>query len=129
MFKRLSGLFLVFGIVCLLSFGLKDQLANWKIDYRVVAGANALLLVLGIISLSLHTKALSNPNPNVFVRSVMLANVIKIFVLAAAAFIYINVAGKKAVSTNAVFVSLFLYIVYTWVEKRETIKMSKSQKN
>lgn len=128
MLKKFSGLFIVFGVVCLLSFGLKDQLANWKIDYRVVAGANTLLLILGIISLSLHAKAISNPNPNVFVRSVMVANVLKILGLATAAMIYISLAGK-ATSAKAVFVALFLYIVYTWIEKRETIRMSKSQKS
>ena len=127
MFKKLSGLFLVFGIVMLIAFVLKDQLAKWKIDYMVVAGANMLLLILGIISLSLHSRAITNPNPNVFVRSVMIANVLKILGLATAALIYISLA-KKSTSTNAVFVALFLYIVYTWIEKRETIRISKSQK-
>jgi hypothetical protein len=124
---KFNGLFIVFGIVTLLSFGLNDELANWKIDHRVVFGANALLLLLGIVSLSLHSKALASSNPNAFVRSVMLANILKLLGIAAAALIYITVAGKST-STNAVFVGLFLYIVYTWVEKRAAIKMSKSRK-
>lgn len=125
---KFSGLFIVFGIVCLLAFGLNTELTKWKIDYRVVAGANALLLILSIISLTLHTKALANPNPNVFVRSVMLANILKLLGIAAAALIYISVSGKNT-STNAVFVCLFLYVIYTWVEKRATIRLSKSKQN
>ncbi len=128
MFSKFSGLFIVFGVVTLLSFGLKDRLAAWEVDYRVVFGANLLLLVLGIISLLLHMRALTRPNPQVFVRSVMLANIIKLFSLAAAALIYISVSGK-ATSARAVFAGLFLYIVYTWVEKRATIQLSKSRKD
>lgn len=128
MFKRLSGLLLVFVLICLLAFFFKNELAKVKMDYRVILFANALLFVLSVFSLSIHTKALSNSNPNVFVRGVMIANVLKILGLAAAALIYISVAGK-ATSANAVFASLFLYIIYTWVEKRETIRMSKSRKN
>ena len=126
---KFSGLFLVFGIVTLLTFGLKNELMNWKIDYRVVFGANVLLLVLGMISLWLHSKALDNSNPNAFVRSVMLANILKLLGIAAAALIYISVAGKKDTSVNAVFAGLLLYIIYTWVEKRATIRLSKSRKN
>lgn len=125
---KFSGLLIVFGIVCLLAFGLNTELSRWKIDYRVVAGANALLLFLSILSLTLHAKALSNPNPNVFVRSVMLANILKLLGIAAAALIYISVSGKNT-STNAVFLSLFLYVIYTWVEKRATIRLSKSKQH
>jgi small-conductance mechanosensitive channel len=126
--KKFSGLFLVFGIVGLLCFSFKDQLNNWQIDYRVVFGANALLLFLGVVSLLLHIRALANPNPQAFIRSVMLANIIKILVLAISAFTYIQVAGK-ATSTRAVFAGLFLYIIYTWVEKRATIQLSRSKQN
>ncbi len=125
---KFSGLFLLFGIVCLLAFGLNTELSKWKIDYKVVAGANALLLLLSIISLTLHVKALANPNPNVFVRSVMLANILKLLGIAAAALIYISLSGKNT-STNAVFVCLFLYVIYTWVEKKATIRLTKSKQN
>jgi len=128
MAKRMRGLLLVFAIVTILAFVLKEQLAQIKIDYKVVAGANAILFALSIFSLFMHTRALENSNPNVFVRSVMIANVLKLIGLASAALIYISVAGTNT-SSNAVFVALFLYIVYTWVEKRETILMSKSRKN
>lgn len=126
--KKFGGLLIVFGVVMAICFAANKQLDNWKIDYRVVLGANALLFFLSVVSLTLHVKALSKPNPQAFIRSVMLANIIKILVLAIFAFIYIQAAGK-AVSSKAVFAGLFLYIIYTWVEKRATIQLSRSKQN
>lgn len=126
--RQFMSLVIVFIIISLVAFLLRTPLAGIKTDYRVILGANLLLFVLSLVSLVLHIRALSKPNPQVFIRSVMLANVLKLLGLAAAAFIYISVAGK-ATSTNAVFAGLFLYIVYTWVEKRATIRLSKSRKN
>ena len=127
MLSKLNGLFIVFGIVTLLSFGLRDQFTAWKIDYKVVLGANTLLFLIGIISLLLHIRALRNPNPQVFIRSIMIANILKILSLATAALMYIS-TSNKATNTRAVFAGLFLYIIYTWVEKRATIQLSKSKK-
>jgi len=126
-FNKFSGLVILFLLVSVIVVFGKDQLAGWKIDYRVVLGANILLFVLGVISLVLHIRALTKPNPQVFVRSVMLANILKLLGLAAAALIYITTA-RKATSANAVFAGLFLYIIYTWVEKRATISLSKTKK-
>lgn len=124
-FGGLVTLFLVVSAICIL---LKDRLDGWNTDYRVVLGANIILFLLGVLSLALHIRALAKPNPQVFIRSVMLANILKLLGLAAAALIYISVA-KKATSANAVFAGLFLYIVYTWVEKRATIALSKTRKS
>jgi hypothetical protein len=126
--RKFTGLVIVFIVVSLLAFFLKDQLGKIKVDYRVILGANTLLFLLGMISLLLHISALSKPNPQAFIRSVMLANILKILGLAIAAFIYITAAGRSA-STNAIFGGLFLYIVYTWIEKRATIQLSKSRDN
>lgn len=124
--NKFSGLVVLFVLILALCLFFKTQLASVKVDYRVVLGANLLLFLLGGLSLLLHIRALGKPNPQVFVRSVMLANIIKIFGVAAAALIYISLSGKQT-STNAVFAGMFLYIVYTWVEKRATIQLSKSK--
>lgn len=126
--KKFGGLLIVFGVVTAICFAANRQLDNWKIDYRVVLGANALLFFLSVVSLMLHIRALAKPNPQAFIRSVMLANIIKILVLAVSAFIYIQAAGKT-VSSKAVFAGLLLYIIYTWVEKRATIQLSRSKQN
>lgn len=126
--SKFSGLVILFLVVTAVSVFMKDKFSAWNIDYLVVLGANTLLFLLSVLSLVLHIRALTKPNPQVFVRTVMLANIIKLLGLAAAALIYISVA-KKSTSANAVFAGLFLYIVYTWVEKRATISLSKTRKS
>jgi hypothetical protein len=127
MFRNLSGLFIVFGVVSLLCVALKDQLAKWTIDYRAVLVGNVILLVLSAISVMLHLRAFSKSNPNVFVRSVMLSNILKIMGIVAASVIYTISVGKNT-AQNTIFTGLFLYVVYSWMEKKITMRLSKSRK-
>ena len=84
--RQLRGFLIVFIIVSVVAFFMRKQLADLRIDYTVVLAANTLLFLLGLISLGLHVKALKNTNPQAFIRSVMLANILKLFTLAAAAY-------------------------------------------
>lgn len=124
--RQFRGLVIIFVAVSLVAFLLKTPLENIKIDYKALLGANLLLFVLSAVSLLLHVKALANANPQAFIRSVMLANIIKLLCLAIAAFVYMNAVGKA--SANTIFAGLFLYIIYSWVEKRATIQLGKSKK-
>jgi hypothetical protein len=124
--KQLTGLLIVFTVVTAIAFFLKEKLAEFKVDYLVVLAANLLLFLLSIISIGLHARAVSNPNPQAFIRSIMLANILKVFTVAIVALIYI-LASKKNTSVNAIFVGLFLYIVYTWLEKRVTLKLNEKK--
>ena len=51
------------------------------------------------------------------VRGVMGSVVLKLFVLGTAAFLYLYAAGESK-SVNALFISMGLYLVYTWLEVR-----------
>jgi hypothetical protein len=127
MFRNFSGLFIVFGVVSLVCVALKDQLSKWTIDYRAVLVGNAILLVLSVVSVMLHARAFSKSNPNVFVRSVMLSNILKIMGIVAASVIYTISVGKST-AQNTIFAGLFLYVVYSWMEKKITMRLSKSRK-
>lgn len=127
-FKHFRGLLVLFIIVIALSLVFKDKLAEKKIDYLVVIGANAILFVLSMISLAMHAKAVNNKNPNAFVRSIMAANIIKLLGVAITAFIYIQASSKETRSVNAIFIGLGLYIIYTWLEKKATLQINKSKR-
>jgi hypothetical protein len=105
-----------------------DKLDAWGIDHFVVQGANLLLFLLMFVSAYLHFKALHNSNPHAFLRSVLSATVIKLFVIAGATFIYLLAAGEQR-SVYAVLVGMGLYIIYTIVELRGLFKMNKQNNN
>jgi hypothetical protein len=105
-----------------------EKLNAIGINHLVVQGANLLLFLLMFVSAYLHLKALHDSNPHAFLRSVMSATVIKLFVIAGATFIYLFVAGDQR-SVYAVLVGMGLYIVYTVVELRGLFRMNKQNNN
>lgn len=101
----------------------------WKlhqVEISVVIGANTLLFLIAAISLISQLKSVDNPNPHAMVRGVMGSVVLKLFVLGTAAFIYLYAAGSNK-SVNALFISMGLYIVYTWLEVRMALRLNPSK--
>ncbi len=105
-----------------------NKLDEWGVNHLVVQGANLLLFLLMFTSAYLHFKALYKPNPHAFLRSVLTATVLKLFVIAGAAVIYLLAAGEKK-SVYAIIAGLLLYIVYTTVELRGIFKLNKQTNN
>lgn len=117
-------LFIIFNNFFLFGKGL---LAKWEIDYLVMIIANSLFFILNVLVYSMQRKALRNPNPNVFVRSVMAGMMIKMAICVVAVLIY-ALAFRKTFSKMSVFASMFLYLVYLFVEVRAAGRLNK-QKN
>ncbi len=113
LFIILNTIFLLFG----------NKLDAIKIDHFVVIGANILLFLISIITLIMHSKAIKNPNPNVFSRSIMGGMIIKLFGLGAAVVIYLIQAGKD-MSVYAIFASMFLYVLYTFLEVKIALQLN-----
>jgi len=102
-------------------------LARWGIDYRVLIVANILFFSISLIAFFMQKKALSNSNPNVFVRSVMGGMLLKMFACITAVIIYRFAAGDT-VSRISVFGAMFLYLFYLAAEVAVITKLNK-QKN
>ncbi len=105
-----------------------NKLDEWRINHLVLQGANLLLFLLMIGSAYIHIRAYYKPNPHAFLRSVLSATVLKLFVIAGAVFVYLFVAGEKQ-SIYAVLAGLLLYVVYTFVEMRGIMKINKQTRN
>jgi len=99
---------------------------KYDIDADVLIVTSLLLFLLASAAVYMHKKAIANPNPNAFVRSVLSAMILKIFVLAAAAFIYIAVSKEKR-SDNALFVGMGLYFIYSFIEVRLALSLNKKK--
>ena len=124
--KLMFRFFIVFIVVTVLAFVLSAWLTANNINYLVVIGANGLLLALTGLSMMLQVKAVANPNPNVFVRSIMGGTFLKLMVILVALVIYLVAAGKNR-SIYAVFVGMGLYIVYTIVEVKGLMELNNTK--
>ena len=100
-----------------LSLVFKTFLQKNGTDISVVIAANTLLFLICMYGLLSQLKLMSSTNPHAMVRGVMGSVVLKLFVLGTAAFVYLYAAGENK-SVNALFVSMGLYLVYTWLEVR-----------
>lgn len=88
---------------------------KYHIDEDVLIYANLIFLLTGILVFFIQKKALTNSNPNVFIRSIMSGMLIKMFTTVIAVFAYVMLAGK-GFDKKAVFISLFLYLIYLAAE-------------
>jgi hypothetical protein len=113
LFILLNGLLVAF----------QHKLESKKISIDVVVSANLLLFLVSMANIYFQMKSLRNPNPNASIRGLMAGTFLKLFVLAAAAMIYLFAAGEDR-SVNAVFVGMGLYIIYTWMEVKISLRLN-----
>ena len=106
----------------------KAWLAKKSIDQDVLIIGNLLLFLVSLITFLITYRSLQSTNPNVFVRAMYGGFIIKFFVVAIAAFVYI-MATKKNVNKPALFFCMGLYIVYTFFEVSSLLKILKQKKN
>ncbi len=102
------------------------RLAVKGIDGNVLICANLLLFLFSILNVYFQSRNINNPNPNAVIRGVMAGMFLKLFGLAAAVMIYLFAAGEGR-SVNAVFLSMGLYIIYTWLEVRISLRLKPKQ--
>lgn len=115
--KIIFPLFIFFMIVngfCTIS---RTWLTEKGIDPVVLGFGNITLFILSLAVFLIQKKAMQNPNPQAFVRSVMLGTFIKLLVIAIAVTVYLVAAGENK-SIYAVIGSMVLYIVYTVIDVR-----------
>lgn len=120
--KTLMPLFFVFIIVNCVAILLKQQLEKLQINADVVKAANFILFFVSSISIALHKKASEKENPNAIVRSMMLASLIKLMVVAFSVVIYVYIAGAKR-NAYGIFCGMGLYLIYTFLEVKIASKL------
>lgn len=106
----------------------KNMLLRWNVDQEVVIYGNLLLFIITLISWLLAQSGLRNPNPHAFIRSVYMSVMLKLFVCMIAAFIYISI-NKSNLNKPGLFVSMGLYLVYTFLEVSLLMKLLKQKNN
>jgi len=117
-------LILLFILINSATLFLANRLDKIHIDHVVLMVVNLVLFSLSALSLLMHSKAAANKNPNVFVRSIMLATVLKLLVIMIGIVLYVYNAGETR-SNYAIYAGMLLYIFYTILEVKGALKLNK----
>ena len=124
--RFLLPLLSLFAIITIMIFFLKNALTRYGIDASVLLAANGIFLLINILVFLYQKQAITNANPNVFIRSVMAGMMIKMFVCAIAVLGYVVLIGKDY-NKKAVFISMFLYLIYLAVEVATLMRLNNNR--
>lgn len=126
--QYLKPLFIIFLLINIVCFALKSVLSANDFDISVLLSANALFFLMALGVFFMQQKALKNPNPNVFVRSIMSGMMIKMFGTVIAVFIYVMMSDRNY-NKRSVFLALFFYLLYLGIEAASIMKLNRKSPN
>jgi hypothetical protein len=121
LFRPILLIFIGLSIVFFLT---PSALTARGIDYRVLLTGNLLLFGVTSASFFLYIKGLRNQNMHVFMRAIYGSLLVKFFVCLVAVLVYAMVA-RLAVNRNGILGCFILYMLYTFLEVRILLRMSK----
>ncbi len=124
----ISPLILVFLLVWGSCYFGKNWLLNKGINPDVITMGNLVLFGVSLAAFFLNHRAIRSSSPQSFVRSMYASFMLRFFVLAIVAFIYIMIA-KKNLNKPALGICGALYILYTVIEIRALTRLLKQKKN
>jgi hypothetical protein len=125
---NLRPMILVFILLNAFFIAGRSMLVRWGVEPPVMIAGNLILFVVSLASFLLTRRSLASANPNAFVRAMYGSFMIKFFVCAIAAFVYI-ISVRKEVNKPALIACMALYIVYTAIEVTALTKLLKQRKN
>ena len=126
--KAVWKMIYVFITINTLAILLKKLLQEQGIDQTVVLAGNLLLFLVAVYTIIQSIKAIDHPNPHVFVRRFYAGFLIRLAVIAVAAFIYIYSQGGQ-VNKGALFICLGVYAVYSIIEVSALRRILKEKSN
>jgi hypothetical protein len=126
MFRSFLPLIILFLVVNLILGILKILFPDTA--FQVLLAGNMVLFLASLLSFYLYRRALLDKNPNVFIRLVYGGMILKMGICIAAALLYI-LLNKGGIRKNAILECFALYFLYTFVEVKKLMRLSKQQKN
>ncbi|HRN49040.1 MAG: hypothetical protein M9959_04540 [Chitinophagaceae bacterium] len=105
----------IFLILNILGLSFRSFLTGHQIDLNAVLTANLILLLLSVYTMQKTLKSFSNPNPHAFLRNFYAGFLVRIAVIAAAAFLYIY-SKDGIVDRATLFICLGIYALYSIAE-------------
>jgi len=124
----LLPLILLFVILNALLLTGKSFLERNGFDQEVLILGNVVLFAVTLLSFWTSLRNLRSDNPNKFVRGAMMNTMLKLFICAIAAFVYIF-SFRAQVNKPALLACVGLYFVYTFFEVSILTRLLKGKKN
>jgi hypothetical protein len=121
-------IFFVFIVIALLSFMLKMLFEKTGIDFYIVEAGNFVLFLAAVISFFVMRKGLQNANPYAFVRMTSAGMMLKMAVCIIAVLMY-GLTFRSKVNKGAIFICFAFYFLYSFIEVKILLRLSKQQKN
>jgi ACR3 family arsenite efflux pump ArsB len=119
---------IIFIIINTFLFTAKTWLQKQGFNENVLLLGNLLLFAVSCLSFYLYYKALTHQNTQGFLRNVYSGMLLKMFACIIAAFIYIYTTGVKNVNKPAIYATMFLYLLYTFIEMKAVLNFNKQSK-
>ena len=125
--RLLAPLIITFIFFSILFLVFRLQLENFHTNTVVLHAGNAILLLIGFVSVLIQVKGMNNSNPHAFIRSVTSGMMVKMLICVIAVFSYVYFSGNNY-SKRSIFILLFMYLVYLAVEVAALMKLNKNSK-
>ena len=118
----------LFILVNSLAFIFKTFLHDHGFGIKFLLAANLLLFCISLFAFFIQMRGLKSTNINAFIRGVYASLLIKIFIVIIALSIYLFITKGK-INKPSLFTSMALYMVYTFIEVRQLMKISRRKTN
>ncbi len=126
--RLLRPLLIIFILINAFAITGNNWLEKNSVDQSVLIAGNLLLFLVSLTAFLITYRSLRSSNPQAFVRAMYGSFMIKFFLIAIVAFVYIMVA-RKNVNKPGLIACGVLYIVYTVLETGALMKLLKQRKN
>jgi len=125
-YNKSVSVIVLFILVNAFAFLFKNFLHNHGFGIRLLLTANLLLFVLTMTGFFIQMRALKSSNINAFIRGVYLNLLVKIFIVIIALGLYLFITKGK-VNKPSLFTAMGLYILYSYIEVRQLMKISRKK--
>ena len=126
--KSFSPVFLLFFILNCFFIVFRARLEKWGFDIDVMLIGNLVLCVITLLSFYMLNKGMKAVTTAGFLRSVYGSFMIKLLLVTILVFGYVFLR-KENFNKPALFTCMFLYLIYTFLEIRGLLKLSKEKQN
>ena len=127
-YNKSVPLIVLFILINALAFIFKTFLHNQGFGIKFLLTANLLLFCMSVFAFFIQMSGLKSTNINAFIRGVYGSLLVKVFIVIIALGIYLFITKGK-VNKPSLFTSMGLYILYTVIEVRQLMKISRRKTN